>query len=51
MGGSFAQWLVGSFTILGIQFQNWMAVAAVMLLLWLGYLSLKGRRGNPDLDG
>jgi hypothetical protein len=37
------QWLVGQFSLFGVPFQNWMAVAALIVLLWIVSLWL-GRR-------
>lgn len=47
MSNRIGQWLVGQFSIFGIQFQNWMAVAVTIVVLWLIYLWLRGRFGEP----
>jgi hypothetical protein len=35
MGSGIAQWLAGDFTLLGIQFQNWMPVALAIVALFV----------------
>ena len=48
MNNGIGQWLVGQFSILGVHFQNWMAVAFAIVVLWLLYLWLRGRLGRPN---
>jgi hypothetical protein len=50
MGAGFGQWLVRSFSLFGIQFQNWMAVAAGILALWILYHWLKKSLHRSDRD-
>jgi hypothetical protein len=50
MGAGFEQWLVRSFTLFGVQFQNWMAIAAGILALWILYLWLKKRGHRSDRE-
>ena len=38
------QWLIREFTFLGIHFQNWMAVAAGIVVLFILYYWLGERR-------
>jgi hypothetical protein len=44
----FGQWLVGQFALFGVHFQNWMAVALVIVVLWVIYLWLGGWLGNRE---
>jgi hypothetical protein len=50
MGVEFEQWLVRSFTLFGIQFQNWMAIAAGILVLWILYHLLQKSLHRSDRD-
>jgi hypothetical protein len=36
------QWLVGQFSLFGVPFQNWMALAVVIVVLWIVCLWLGG---------
>lgn len=47
MANGIGQWMVGWFSILGIQFQNWMAVAFAIVVLSILYLWLRRRLGSP----
>lgn len=40
MRDAIGRWLVGQFTIFGVAFQNWMAIAFVIVALWILYLWL-----------
>jgi hypothetical protein len=40
------QWLAGEFTLLGVHFQNWMALALAIVVLWVVFLWWKGSFDN-----
>jgi hypothetical protein len=42
-----ASFLTDRFTIFGLEFQNWMVIVAVGLVLYAVYLSLRQRDGSP----
>jgi hypothetical protein len=48
MGERIGQWLVGQFTLFGVPFQNWMAVAFVIVVLWMVCLWLAGWFGDRE---
>jgi hypothetical protein len=51
MGVDFEQWLVRSFTLFGIQFQNWMAIAVGILVLWILFHWAQKGIHRSDRDG
>jgi hypothetical protein len=48
MGERIGQWLVGQFALFGVHFQNWMALALAIVVLWSAWLWLGGRQGNRE---
>lgn len=42
-----ASFLTDRFTVFGLEFQNWMVIVAVGLVLYAVYLSLRQRNGSP----
>jgi uncharacterized iron-regulated membrane protein len=45
------RWLVEQFAVFGVHFQNWMAVALVIVVLSGLYLWLGRRFGRSDMRG
>jgi hypothetical protein len=43
MGEQISNWLIGSFTIGGIQFQNWMMLLLAMVVGYVAYLVIASR--------
>jgi hypothetical protein len=41
-------WLIGDFPVLGLHLQNWMVVAAAIVVLWIFRLWLAGWLRRPD---
>jgi len=48
MREAIGQWLVGQFAVFGVPFQNWMAVAFVIVVLWTVWLWLGGWFGDRE---
>jgi hypothetical protein len=48
MGERIGQWLVGLFAFFGVEVQNWMAVALVIVVLWMVGLWLAGWFGDRE---
>jgi di/tricarboxylate transporter len=48
MGERIGQWLVGQFALFGIPFQNWMAVALAIVVLWMLGLWFAGWFGDRE---
>jgi hypothetical protein len=48
MGEQIGQWLLGQFTLFGVPFQNWMAVALVIVVVWIVGLWLGGWLGDRE---
>jgi hypothetical protein len=48
MQNGVANWLVGEFPIPGLHLQNWMVVAAAIVVLWIVYLWLGGWLRRQD---
>jgi len=46
MGSWIAQQLVGEFIVFGVHFQNWMALAAIIVALWMLFLWVRGSFGG-----
>jgi hypothetical protein len=50
MGERIGEWLVERFALFGVPFQNWMAVALVIVLSWTVWLWLRGWLSNRNDD-
>jgi hypothetical protein len=46
MGEQISNWLIGGFTMGGIQFQNWMVLILVMVVGYAAYLVITSRRSR-----